>query len=93
MTLHVGRPSNFVFECVEYIFSDLSYALKFITAIIISDNRKPILDGFFFDEFVKKFEMCLQSTQYECNQQSLYIQKALQAVVTNRQINKTNYKQ
>ena len=47
----------------------------------------------FFDEFVKKFEMCLKSTQYECNQQSLYIQKALQAVVTNRQINKTNNKQ
>ena len=37
--------------------------------------------------------MCLQSTQYECNQQSLYIQKALPAVVTNRQINKTNNKQ
>lgn len=37
--------------------------------------------------------MCLQSTQYECNQQSLYIQKALQAVVTNWQINKTNNKQ
>ena len=47
----------------------------------------------FFNEFVKKFEICSQSTQYECNQQSLYIQKALQAVVTNPQINKTNNKQ
>ena len=27
--------------------------------------------------FAKKYEMCLRSTQYVCNQQSIYTQQAL----------------